>query len=69
MTPQTLDEVENLHTKRLLWKLGASGLGACRRIVRDALEALPQKYPHSTQVRAYEVEKGRLTMLLASIGE
>ena len=69
MTPTTLAQVESLITKRLLWKLGASGQAACKRIIRDALRELPDKYPYAHQMRAYQVENGRLEKLLEKLGE
>jgi len=69
MTPQTLTEVENVTNKNLLGRFGEAGIGACKRVVNDALEALPQKYPHSTQLRAFLLEQERLKRLLASLGE
>lgn len=65
--PQTLAEVENLVTKNLLWRLGAVGKQHCRDIVSDAIEALTVKYSHPSQLRAYQLEKGRLTHLLNKI--
>lgn len=67
MTPQTLPQVEALLTKKLLWKLGASGRAACQRIVRDAINALPEKYPYASQTRAYQLENARLEKLYDSI--
>lgn len=69
MPPTTLAQVEDLVTKKLLWKLGPSGMGACRRIVKDALRELPDKYPYVHQMRAYQVENGRLEKLLEKLGE
>ncbi len=69
MTPRSVEEVEALVRKKLLWKLGAAGLGACRRIVNEALGDLPGRFPHSTQVREYMMEEGRLRRLLNALGE
>jgi hypothetical protein len=69
MTPTTLQQVEDVVKKKLLWKLGASGQAACRRIVKDAIRALPDKYPYAHQMRAYLVENGRLEKLLEKLGE
>lgn len=69
MPPKTLEDVENIMQKKLLWKLGASGQAACRRIVKDAIRALPDKYPYGHQMRAYLVENGRLEKLLEKLGE
>lgn len=67
MTPTTLAQVENLVNKRLHWKLGASGIGACRRIVREAINALPEKYPYASQMKAYQLENARLEKLYDKI--
>ena len=67
MAPTTLAQVEHLVQTRTLWKLGASGLGACRRIVRDAIADLPARYQYATQTEAFLLEKGRLERLLEKL--
>lgn len=69
MTPQTLTKVEDLINKKLHLKLSASGLGACRRIVNDALEDLKKRYSHPSQLKAYLLEEGRLKKLLSQLGD
>lgn len=69
MTPTNVAQVEELLQKRLLWKLGAAGQAACRRIVHDALDNLPTRFPHPHQVQAYKMEKGRLERLLERLGK
>ncbi|WP_273210446.1 hypothetical protein [Runella zeae] len=69
MTPTNVEQVEALIHKGLLGKLGASGLGACRRIVNDALSELPGKYPYASQISTFLGEKARLETLLKKIGE
>lgn len=63
MTPTTLAQVEDLVNKKLHWKLGAVGKHTCRRIVREAIAALPAKYPYANQTRAYQLENARLEKL------
>ncbi|MFN8347467.1 MAG: hypothetical protein U0X91_20860 [Spirosomataceae bacterium] len=67
MAPVNLTQVEVLMEKRLVGKLWPGGKAACRRIVMDALEALPEKYPY--RVQAYLNEKIRLERLLRALGE
>lgn len=69
MPPTTLAQVEEHITKKTLWKLGASGQATCRRIIKDALRELSDKYPYASQARAYLVENGRLEKLLEKLGE
>lgn len=38
--------------------------GACRRILHDAIRALPTKYPYPSQTKAYQLELLRLEGLL-----
>lgn len=38
--------------------------GACRRILHDAIRALPDKYPYPSQTKAYQLELLRLEGLL-----
>jgi hypothetical protein len=42
-------------------------LGACRRIVRDAINDLTLRYEFSTQTDAFLLEKGRLERLLEKL--
>lgn len=60
MPPQTLDEVEKVVRSRQLWKLGAAGVGTCKRIVRDSIERLALDTLH---------EKARLERLLRELGD
>ncbi|MCP1384477.1 hypothetical protein [Runella salmonicolor] len=69
MTPTSVAQVEELLLKKLTWKFGASGMGACKRIVKDALDALPAKYPHRDQLKAYLIEKTKLEKMLDELGE
>lgn len=69
MTPTTVAQVEELLQKRLLWKLGAAGQAACRRIIRDAIDDLPNRYPHPSQVMAYRMHKGKLERTLERLGK
>ena len=68
MAPVNLSQVENLIDKKLLGKLWPGGRGACRRIVQEALAALPEKYPYSIQINAFLCEKRRLERLLQALG-
>ena len=38
--------------------------GACRRILHDAIRALPTHYPYPSQIRAFQLELLRLEGLL-----
>lgn len=69
MTPTNLAQVEDLLQKKLLWKLGAAGQAACRRIVRDAIDDLPNRFPYPSQVMAYRMQKGKLERLLERLGK
>lgn len=69
MTPTNVAQVEHMLRTKSSWKLGAAGMAACRRIVREAIESLPQQYAHPWQLSEFRREQTRLERLLSQLGD
>lgn len=63
-TPATVNDVEYAVLKGKHKLFSEAQRGACRRILHEAVRALPGKFPYPSQTKAYQLELLRLESLL-----
>lgn len=63
-TPRTVAELEASVTSGAYRRFSEPQRGACRRIIHDARQELPRKYPYPSLTKLYQAELLKLDRLM-----